>query len=91
MDILNYIISELGAHRHPDWRSHVAIVGVAAALAILTGVPIGVAISQNRRVADAVLYVAPTVIMTIPSIALLRPADPDAVADRARALATFRR
>ncbi|WP_449375111.1 ABC transporter permease, partial [Bosea thiooxidans] len=43
--------------------------GVAVALAIATGVPIGVAITQNRRLADAVLYVA-SIMITIPSIAL---------------------
>ncbi|MCA0417640.1 MAG: ABC transporter permease [Proteobacteria bacterium] len=68
MDILNYIIDnwELIATRTGE---HVAIVGVAVALAIATGVPIGVAISQNRRLADAVLYVA-SIMITIPSIAL---------------------
>ena len=48
---------------------HVAIVGVAVTLAILTGVPIGIAITQNQRVADRVLYGA-SMIMTIPSVAL---------------------
>ena len=48
---------------------HVAIVGVAVSLAILTGVPIGIAITQNQRVADRVLYGA-SMIMTIPSVAL---------------------
>jgi len=68
MDILNYIIDNWGliATRTGE---HVAIVGVAVALAIATGVPIGVAITQNRRVADAVLYVA-SIMITIPSIAL---------------------
>ncbi|WP_089173669.1 ABC transporter permease [Bosea sp. AS-1] len=68
MDILNYIIDNWGliAARTGE---HVAIVGVAVALAIATGVPIGVAITQNRRVADAVLYVA-SIMITIPSIAL---------------------
>lgn len=37
---------------------HISIVAVAVGLAILTGVPIGIAITQNRRVADGVLYVA---------------------------------
>ncbi|SDG60516.1 MULTISPECIES: ABC transporter permease [Bosea] len=68
MDILNYIIDNWGliATRTGE---HVAIVGVAVALAIATGVPIGVAITQNRRVADAVLYAA-SIMITIPSIAL---------------------
>jgi osmoprotectant transport system permease protein len=48
---------------------HLSIVGVAVGLAILTGVPIGIAITQNQRAADIVLYVA-SIIMTIPSIAM---------------------
>jgi osmoprotectant transport system permease protein len=48
---------------------HVSIVGVAVGLAILTGVPIGIAITQSKRAADVVLYIA-AIIMTIPSIAL---------------------
>jgi osmoprotectant transport system permease protein len=48
---------------------HLSVVGVAVSFAIATGVPIGIAITQNRRVADSVLYVA-GIIMTIPSIAL---------------------
>ena len=48
---------------------HISIVSVAVGLAILTGVPIGIAITQNRAVADMVLYVA-SIIVTIPSIAL---------------------
>jgi osmoprotectant transport system permease protein len=68
MDILNYIISNWGLIVSRTGE-HLAIVGVAVALAILTGVPIGVAISQNRRLADAVLYAA-SIMITIPSIAL---------------------
>jgi osmoprotectant transport system permease protein len=48
---------------------HISVVIVAVGLAIATGVPIGIAIAQNRRLADAVLYAA-GIIMTIPSIAL---------------------
>lgn len=48
---------------------HVSIVGVAVGLAILTGVPIGIAITQSQRLAENVLYAA-AMIMTIPSIAL---------------------
>jgi osmoprotectant transport system permease protein len=68
METLNYIIA--------NWplillrtQEHISIVGVAVALAILTGVPIGIAITQNRRAADSVLYVA-SIVITIPSIAL---------------------
>jgi osmoprotectant transport system permease protein len=48
---------------------HISLVAVAIGLAILTGVPIGIAITQNKRVASVVLYIG-AIIMTIPSIAL---------------------
>ncbi|WP_349371239.1 ABC transporter permease [Salinarimonas sp.] len=48
---------------------HVSMVAVAVGIAILTGVPLGVAITQSKAAADAVLYVA-AIVMTIPSIAL---------------------
>ena len=48
---------------------HIALVGVAVGLATLTGVPIGIAITKNERVARIVLYFA-SIIVTIPSIAL---------------------
>lgn len=48
---------------------HVSIVAVAVGLAVLTGVPIGIAITQSKPAADAVLYTA-SIIITIPSIAL---------------------
>ena len=48
---------------------HVSLVGVSVGVAILTGVPLGILITQSRKAADRVLYVA-AVIMTIPSIAL---------------------
>lgn len=48
---------------------HISLVGVAIGLAILTGVPTGIAITQNRRAANLVLYIA-SIIMTVPSIAL---------------------
>src|SRR5215210_7752159 len=48
---------------------HISIVGVAVTIAIVTGVPIGILITQNKAAADRVLYVA-AIVMTIPSIAL---------------------
>jgi osmoprotectant transport system permease protein len=48
---------------------HALLVAVAVGVAILTGVPTGIAITQNERAAKLVLYVA-SIIMTIPSIAL---------------------
>jgi len=68
METLDYILANwpLIVSRTGE---HVSIVGVAVGLAILTGVPIGIAITQNKRAADAVLYVA-SIVITIPSIAL---------------------
>jgi osmoprotectant transport system permease protein len=48
---------------------HVSLVSVSVGVAILTGVPLGILITQSRKWADRVLYVA-SVIITIPSIAL---------------------
>ncbi|EWH03535.1 ABC transporter permease [Halomonas sp. BC04] len=48
---------------------HIALVGVAVGIATLTGVPIGIAITKNERLARNVLYLA-SIIVTIPSIAL---------------------
>jgi osmoprotectant transport system permease protein len=48
---------------------HISIVGVAVGVAILTGVPLGIAITQSQRTADTVLYLG-SIVMTIPSIAL---------------------
>ncbi|MEZ0606656.1 ABC transporter permease [Paraburkholderia sp. IW21] len=48
---------------------HIEIVGVGVGFAILTGVPLGIAITINERVARIVLYTA-SIIMTIPSVAL---------------------
>jgi osmoprotectant transport system permease protein len=48
---------------------HILLVGAAVSIAIVTGVAIGILITQSRTLADRVLYAA-AVIMTIPSIAL---------------------
>src|SRR5260221_4309460 len=48
---------------------HVSIVAVAVSIAILTGVPIGLAITRSKRAADTILYLA-SMVITIPSIAL---------------------
>ncbi|MGM0983756.1 MAG: ABC transporter permease [Pseudomonadota bacterium] len=48
---------------------HISLVGVAVGIATLTGVPIGIAITKNERLAQGVLYIA-SIIVTIPSIAL---------------------
>lgn len=59
-------------HAAEMWRlflEHAYIVGIAVLIAIGTGVPIGIAITFNKRAAEIVLYVA-GIIMTIPSVAL---------------------
>ena len=68
METLAFIFNNLPAIGRRTVE-HVSIVGVAVSLAIITGVPIGIAITQNKRAADIVLYIA-AMIMTIPSIAL---------------------
>lgn len=68
MGTLQFVGANLDVIAHLTVQ-HVAVVGVAVGLAILTGVPIGIAITQNRRAADTVLYIA-AIVMTIPSIAL---------------------
>jgi len=68
METLKFILDNLPAIGQRTLE-HVSIVGVAVSLAIITGVPIGIAITQNKRAADIVLYIA-AMIMTIPSIAL---------------------
>ncbi|RBP85480.1 osmoprotectant transport system permease protein [Cytobacillus firmus] len=48
---------------------HIELVGLAVGIAIITGVPFGIYISQRESLANLVLAVA-GIIMTIPSIAL---------------------
>ncbi len=68
METLKFILENLPAIGQRTLQ-HISIVGVAVGLAILTGVPIGILITQSKRAADIVLYIA-SMIMTIPSIAL---------------------
>lgn len=48
---------------------HLYLVSISVGAAILTGVPIGISITRNEKVANAVLYVA-SIIITIPSVAM---------------------
>jgi osmoprotectant transport system permease protein len=68
LSIVHFIANNFDLILRLTWQ-HVSIVGVAVGAAILIGVPLGIAISQNQRAADIVLYIA-GIIMTIPSIAL---------------------
>ncbi len=68
METIRFILANLPV----IWQrtvEHVMLVGAAVSIAIVTGVTIGILITQSKAVADRVLYVA-AVIMTIPSIAL---------------------
>lgn len=68
MELILYALDniELLARRTLE---HISLVGVAVGIATLTGVPIGIAITKNERLARSVLYAA-SIIVTIPSIAL---------------------
>lgn len=68
MDTIQYIHVNLALIGQRTLE-HIWMVGTGILLAILSGVPIGIAITQNRVVADRVLAVA-AVIITIPSVAL---------------------
>ncbi|MYL22198.1 ABC transporter permease [Vreelandella massiliensis] len=68
MELLHYALDNAGLLLSRTIE-HIALVGVAVGIATLTGVPIGIAITKNERVAQGVLYLA-SIIVTIPSIAL---------------------
>jgi len=68
METLTFILNNLGAIGERTVE-HVSIVSVAVGIAILTGVPLGIAITQSQRGADTVLYLG-SIVMTIPSVAL---------------------
>lgn len=68
METLQFMFDNLGLIAAQTLR-HIYLVGLAVGLAVLTGVPIGIAITLNEKVANAVLYVA-AIIITVPSIAL---------------------
>ena len=48
---------------------HLYLVSISVGVAILTGLPIGILITKDKKFADAVLYIA-SVIITIPSVAM---------------------
>ena len=68
METLAFILHNLPAIGERTLE-HLSIVGVAVGIAVVTGVPLGIAITQSQRVADTVLYLG-SIVMTIPSIAL---------------------
>src|SRR4029077_10637540 len=66
--LVDYFIGNWRTILYLTWQ-HTTIAGVAVGLAIVTGIPLGIAAAQNRRLAGVVLYAA-SIIMTIPSMAL---------------------
>lgn len=48
---------------------HLTIIGIALPIAAVIGVPIGIAISRNKRAAQVVITIA-GILMTVPSLAL---------------------
>lgn len=68
METIQFIVQNLGL-LGTRTLEHISLVGVAVGIAIVTGVPTGIAITQNERVAKFVLYIA-SMVMTIPSVAL---------------------
>ena len=68
MEIVRFIIDNLDLIGERALE-HISIVLAAVTIAIVTAVPIGVAITQSKRAADTVLYIA-AMLITIPSIAL---------------------
>ncbi|RTE67307.1 ABC transporter permease [Amphritea opalescens] len=68
MDLLNFIWDNLDLILDKTIE-HISLVGIAVGLALLAGVPIGIAITQNQKSASIVLYTA-SIIITIPSVAL---------------------
>ncbi|MGH7003668.1 MAG: ABC transporter permease [Alphaproteobacteria bacterium] len=68
MEILRFMIDNINLIGERALE-HVSIVFAAVSIAVVTAVPIGIAITQSRAVADFVLYLA-SVLITIPSIAL---------------------
>ena len=68
METIQFIYQNLGLLGMRTLE-HISLVGIAVGVAIITGVPTGIAITQNERAAKVVLYIA-SMIMTIPSVAL---------------------
>ena len=62
METLSFVLHNLPAIGERTVE-HLSIVSVAVGIAIVTGVPLGIAITQSQRVADAVLYLG-SIVMT---------------------------
>ena len=63
METLRFILSNLPMIGERTVE-HISIVSVAVGIAILVGVPTGIAITRSQRIADTVLYLG-SIVMTI--------------------------
>ena len=68
MTTYDFLVRNWPELMHLAWQ-HTVFVSIALAIAIVTGVPLGVYLTFNRRLADTVLYLA-GIMMTVPSVAL---------------------
>jgi osmoprotectant transport system permease protein len=68
MDLLHYVLVTLPEIGSRALR-HVYLVSIAVGIATLTGVPLGVIISQHPKLARLILRLA-SILMTVPSVAL---------------------
>ncbi len=68
MEFFEYIFDN-GDRIFFELLRHLQIIGIALPIAIVIGVPIGIAISNHKKTANVVIYIA-SVLMTIPSLAL---------------------
>jgi osmoprotectant transport system permease protein len=68
MEVFRFIFENGGTCWALTWE-HIWMVGIAVSLAILVGVPVGIAITANERAARIVVNTA-NIFMTTPSIAL---------------------
>ncbi len=68
MEFFDYLFNN-GERIFFELLRHLQIIGIALPIAIAIGVPIGIAISNHKKTANVVIYVA-SVLMTIPSLAL---------------------
>ena len=68
MEFFEYIFDN-GDRIFFELLRHLQIIGIALPIAIAIGVPIGIAISNHKKTANVVIYLA-SVLMTIPSLAL---------------------
>ncbi|WP_137391521.1 ABC transporter permease [Rhodoligotrophos defluvii] len=68
MEILQFMMANIDLIGERTLQ-HISIVFVAVSIAVVTAVPIGIAVTQSKTAADTVLYFA-SMMITVPSIAL---------------------